>query len=81
MTKEDRMRQKTHPTPAQTPEPQAGKEKLTHTQQTCKCKNGKFHKSRGFLKGRKCGAPTLGAKDGLCSWCRKGHPDHSHHAG
>ncbi len=55
----------------------ATQSKPTHNQQTCRCKNRKFHGGR-FI-GHRCPAPTLGSADGLCAWCRKGHPDHSHH--
>jgi len=42
------------------------------TEPGCRCTHGTFHKGR-------CGAPTLKSRDGLCTWCRKRHPDHSHH--
>lgn len=46
----------------------------TSTQPTCNCKSKKHH------RGGRCLAPIPGrAAVGQCSWCAKGHPDHSYH--
>lgn len=71
------MKHSTHQNQTKSETPKATQPTQTHSQTQCSCRNKKFH--RGRFLGKRCPAPTLGSKDGLCTWCRNGHPHRDHH--